>query len=77
MTVIIERLVYLRPAKVLPSNLLPEVIAVTRSDSIDAEVLERLENNSPLGRVLAAGVRSDVSRTSAIRRFRSTRGRQN
>ncbi len=57
-TVIIERLVYLRPGKVLPSNLLPEVIAVTRSDSIDAEVLERLENNSPLGRVLAAGVRN-------------------
>ncbi len=57
-TVIIERLVYLRPSKVLPSNLLPEVIAVTRSDSIDDEVLERLQNNSPLGRVLAAGVRN-------------------
>jgi biopolymer transport protein ExbB len=57
-TVIIERLLYLRAAKILPPNLLPEVIAVTRSGSVDAEVVERLESNSPLGRVLAAGMRS-------------------
>lgn len=57
-TVIIERLVYLRPSKVLPSDLLPEVIAVTRSGSVDDEVLERLKHNSPLGLVLAAGVRN-------------------
>jgi biopolymer transport protein ExbB len=57
-TVIIERLLYLRAARILPPNLLPEVIAVTRSGSVDAEVVERLENNSPLGRVLAAGLRN-------------------
>jgi biopolymer transport protein ExbB len=57
-TVIIERLLYLRAARILPPNLLPEVIAVTRSGSVDAEVVERLENNSPLGRVLAAGMRN-------------------
>jgi len=57
-TVIIERLLYLRAARILPPNLLPEVIAVTRSGSVDTEVVERLENNSPLGRVLAAGMRS-------------------
>ena len=57
-TVIIERLLYLRPARILPPNLLPEVIAVTRSGSVDAEVVERLESNSPLGRVLAAGMRN-------------------
>jgi biopolymer transport protein ExbB len=57
-TVIIERLLYLRAARILPPNLLPEVIAVTRSGSVDAEVLERLESNSPLGRVLAAGMRN-------------------
>jgi len=51
-------LLYLRAARILPPNLLPEVIAVTRSGSVDAEVLERLESNSPLGRVLAAGMRN-------------------
>lgn len=57
-TVIIERLLYLRAARILPPSLLPEVIAVTRSGSVDTEVVERLENNSPLGRVLAAGMRN-------------------
>ena len=57
-TVIIERLLYLRAARILPPNLLPEVIAVTRSGSVDAEVVERFESNSPLGRVLAAGMRN-------------------
>ena len=57
-TVIIERLLYLRATRILPPNLLPEVIAVTRSGSVDTEVVERLENNSPLGRVLAAGMRN-------------------
>jgi biopolymer transport protein ExbB len=57
-TVIIERLLYLRAARILPPNLLPEVIAVARSGSVDAEVVERLESNSPLGRVLAAGMRN-------------------
>ena len=57
-TVIIERLLYLRAARILPPNLLAEVIAVTRSGSVDAEVVERLESNSPLGRVLAAGMRN-------------------
>ena len=57
-TVIIERLLYLRAARILPPNLLPEVIAVTRSGSVDAEVVERLESNSPLGRVLSAGMRN-------------------
>ena len=57
-TVIIERLLYLRAARILPPNLLPEVIAVTRSGSVDAELVERLESNSPLGRVLAAGMRN-------------------
>ena len=57
-TIIIERLLYLRAARIRPPNLLPEVIAVTRSGSVDAEVVERLESNSPLGRVLAAGMRN-------------------
>ena len=57
-TVIIERLLYLRAARILPPNLLPEVIAVIRSGSVDSEVVERLESNSPLGRVLAAGMRN-------------------
>ena len=57
-TIIFERLLYLRSARILPPTLLDEVIAVAREDRIDAETLTQLEQNSPLGRVLAAGVRN-------------------
>lgn len=56
-TVIIERLLYLRRSRILPSTLLPEVLEVVRSGRVNAEVIGQLEQNSPLGRVLAAGLR--------------------
>ena len=56
-TVIIERLLYLRRSRILPSALLPDVLDVVRSGRVDAEVILQLEQNSPLGRVLAAGLR--------------------
>ncbi|MDF3037054.1 MAG: MotA/TolQ/ExbB proton channel family protein [Paucimonas sp.] len=55
---IIERLLYLRRKRILPSNLLAEVIRVYHNGKINADVLTNLENNSPLGRVLAAGLRN-------------------
>lgn len=56
-TIIVERLLYLRPARIVPPTLLPEVLAVARRGSVDDELLVQLEQNSPLGRVLAAGLR--------------------
>ncbi len=56
-TVIIERLLYLRRSRILPSTLLPEVLEVVRSGRVNAEVIGQLEQNAPLGRVLAAGLR--------------------
>ena len=55
---IIERLLYLRRSRILPSNLLGEVIRVFHNGKIDAAVITTLEQNSPLGRVLAAGLRN-------------------
>ncbi|AMP06180.1 MotA/TolQ/ExbB proton channel family protein [Collimonas pratensis] len=55
---IIERLVYLRRARILPPQLLQEVIRVYHNGKINTEVLTNLETNSPLGRVLAAGLRN-------------------
>lgn len=56
-TVIIERVLYLRRSRVSPSTLLPEVLDVVRSGRVNAEMIGQLEQNSPLGRVLAAGLR--------------------
>jgi biopolymer transport protein ExbB len=55
---IIERLVYLRRARILPPQLLQEVIRVYHNGKINDDVLTNLASNSPLGRVLAAGLRN-------------------
>jgi len=55
---IIERILYLRRPRILPSNLLEEVIRVYRAGRADDSVVATLEKNSPLGRVLAAGLRN-------------------
>jgi biopolymer transport protein ExbB len=58
LALIIERLLYLRAKRVLPPTLLQEVIRVYQSGKIDNNVITTLEQNSPLGRVLAAGLRN-------------------
>ena len=58
LALIIERLLYLRSKRVLPPTLLQEVIRVYHNGKIDANVIGTLEQNSPLGRVLAAGLRN-------------------
>lgn len=58
MALIIERLLYLRSNRILPPTLLSEVIRVYQNGKINADVVNNLEQNSPLGRVLAAGLRN-------------------
>lgn len=55
---IIERTLYLRRKRILPPNLLDEVIRVYRAGRVDDNVVATLEKNSPLGQVLAAGLRN-------------------
>lgn len=58
LTLIIERSLYLRRRRILPPTLLEEVIRVYHNGKIDGNVIGTLEQNSPLGRVLAAGLRN-------------------
>ena len=58
LALIVERLLYLRRNRILPPSLLEEVIRVYRNGKVNAEVIDNLESNSPLGRVLAAGLRN-------------------
>lgn len=55
---IIERLFSLRRARIVPRNLLDDVIRVHRSGKVSGEVIAQLESNSPLGTVLAAALRN-------------------
>ncbi|MEK0405199.1 hypothetical protein, partial [Lactiplantibacillus plantarum] len=58
LALIIERLIYLRREKILPKQLLGEVIQVYRNKKATPEVIATLEQNSPLGTVLAAALRN-------------------
>jgi len=55
---IIERSVSLRATKIIPPTLLDQVVAVYRRQGLSPEVIERLSHDSPLGAVLAAGLRN-------------------
>lgn len=55
---ILERLVALRRAKVVPAGLLQRVIAEYRKSGASEALVDDLERQSPLGRVLAAGLRN-------------------
>ena len=55
---IIERLVALRRSKVVPAGLLAQVIGDVKQNNVTEPSVLALELGSPLGRVLAAGVRN-------------------
>ncbi len=64
---IIERLVALRRTKVLPSGLLQRVVAEYRKQGVSETMLTNLEAQSPLGRVLSAGLRNVGSSREIMR----------
>jgi biopolymer transport protein ExbB len=61
LALILERLYQLRTARVAPATLLEEVMGVTRTSLPSADVVNKLAENSVLGQVLAAGLRSVIA----------------
>ena len=61
LALIIERLYHLRDVLVAPPKLLEEVVSVTRANLPGADVVNKLAENSVLGSVLAAGLRSVIA----------------
>ncbi len=64
---IIERLVALRRKKVVPAGLLQRVIAEYKAHGASDSLIAKLEAQSPLGRVLAAGLRNVGSSREVMR----------
>jgi len=58
---IIERSVSLRESKIVPPTLLEQVLSVYKRQGVSDEVLDKLAKDSPLGSVLAAGLRNHKS----------------
>ena len=67
LALVIERALALRRSRVLPEGLLAEAQGLARRPELGADWLQRLERHSPLGQVLAAGLRHrHASRAEAI-----------
>jgi biopolymer transport protein ExbB len=75
MALIIERLWYLRGNRIMPRGLLNEVIQVYRDGNVNEETIERLEQNSPLGIILAAALRNAGLSRDEMRRAIEETGR--
>jgi biopolymer transport protein ExbB len=58
LALIIERSVALRRAKVVPDSLLQDVLSLLARGQVTPDVLGKLAQSSPLGRVLAAALRN-------------------
>jgi len=58
---IIERMVSLRESKIVPPTLLDQVISVHARQGVTADIVDKLSKDSPLGEVLAAGLRNEKS----------------
>jgi biopolymer transport protein ExbB len=55
---IIERFMILRKEKIVPGGLLEKVLAAYQRQGVSEDMLEKLWQDSPLGRVLASGLRN-------------------
>ena len=58
---IIERSITLRDSKIVPPNLLDQVLTVYQRQGVTPDVVDKLAKDSPLGQVLAAGLRNHQS----------------
>ncbi|MDQ8023218.1 MAG: MotA/TolQ/ExbB proton channel family protein [Moraxellaceae bacterium] len=58
LALIIERFISLRRASIVPAGLLDKVIGDLRQGGVSEEFIQRVHAHSPLGQVLAAGLRN-------------------
>jgi len=70
LALIIERAIALQRRKIVPATLLADVLGIYKRRQITSDVISKLEANSPLGKVLAAGLRNErTSREGAMQQI--------
>lgn len=72
---ILERAVALRRTRVLPARLLEEVIGSLRQYPLTPDRLSQLDRSSPLGRILAAGLRASGASREVMKEVIEQSGR--
>jgi biopolymer transport protein ExbB len=72
---IIERALSLRSSKIIPPTLLEQVLVVYQRQGLNDDILDKLAKDSPLGQVLAAGLRNHRSSRYVMREAVEEAGR--
>ena len=72
---IIERALSLRRRRILPDQLLEQVLGQHRARQTSPEMVQKLEAGSPLGRVLASGLRQATAGRESMREAMEQTGR--
>jgi biopolymer transport protein ExbB len=72
---IIERALSLRSSQIIPPTLLEQVLAVYQRQGLNDDILDKLAKDSPLGEVLAAGLRNHRSSRYVMREAVEEAGR--
>ena len=74
-TLIVERLIYLRRQNIIPAKLLDEVVHELKQRGVSPQMLERLYAGSPLGKVFAAGLKNIKSSPQVMKESIEEAGR--
>jgi biopolymer transport protein ExbB len=75
-TIVVERFFTLREKKVAPRNLVDQILKLHHKNRISPEAIDKLYRNSPLGRILAAGLRNMNDKREVMKESIEEEGRQ-
>ncbi len=75
-TIVVERFWTLREKNIAPPNLTDQIIKLHQKKRITNEAINKLYNNSPLGRILAAGLRNMNNQRELMKESIEEEGRQ-
>ena len=74
-TLITERTLYLRRKKIVPPNLIDEVVQELKQRGVSQQMLTKLSEGSPLGKVFAAGLKNIKSAPEVMKESIEEAGR--
>ncbi len=75
-TIVVERFLTLREKKIAPPHLADQIIKLHKKNRITSEAINKLYRNSPLGRILAAGLRNMNDQREVMKESIEEEGRQ-
>ncbi len=74
--IVIERFLTLREKKIAPPDLVDQIIRLHQKNRINNDAIKKLYKNSPLGRILAAGLRNMNTERELMKESIEEEGRQ-